>query len=394
MKIELNLNINTDTDTDTDTGIEEWFTEEIWTKIFPYIKCSSVWTHDNQPFWRYSDFLESIKYMNNHYKEDFHGFIDSDNLLTNKLEMASFLANFHQETGDPSIEAPYPWSYPKREKKGYSYEGHAGGGLAVMEGCSAQVVLDDPTPSSVMKKSIPLSDLEKDIIGTDKESIKSIVASLKSINQPNFGLGMGTGSGVILKEHYQAVSDNGTLLKAGSLQEGDPRSYTCLGPYCQYGGRGAIQLSYNYNYTDCSLALFDDFRLVQYPNLVITTDREKFNGFPFYFGFPGPYLNGANKLPREIERTTPPARRLAFITCLWFWMVPRSGRKISCHYSMINWKTYGITSCNMIINNQSGCSPSWAYNKILYYRRICKIFNIPDDIVESSIVCPVNKEVI
>ncbi len=389
MKIQLNLNIQRKKSQE-----KEWFTEELWSKIFPYIKCSAVWTHDTEPFWRYSDFLESIKYMESHSNRDFHGFGNSGDLLTDKLELASFLANFHQETGDPSLEVPYPWSYPKKEKKGYPYEGHAGGGLAIMEGSSAQVVLDDPVPSSDMKKTISLSNLEKDIIGTDKNLIKSIVPSLKSINQPNFGLGMGTGSGVILKEHYQAVSDNGTLVKEGSSQEGNSRNYTCSGPYCQYGGRGAIQLSYNYNYTDCSLALFNDLRLVQYPNLIITTDREKFNGLSFYFGFPGPNLNGANRLPEEIANSTPPARRLAFITCLWFWMVPRSGRKISCHYSMVNWKTHGITSCNMIINNQSGCTTSWAYNKILYYRRICKIFEIPDDIVQSSIVCPPNKEAI
>lgn len=387
MKLTLNLTLKKKTN-------ENWFSEELWTKIFPYIKCSSVWTHDNEPFWKYSDFLRSIEYMNKHHNVDFHGFVNSGDLLTDKLEMASFLANFHQETGDPSLEVPYPWSYPKNEKKGYIYEGNAGGGLAIMEGSIAQVVLDDPIPHSDIKKSINLTSLEKEIIGTNNDVIKSIIPSLKSINQPNFGLGQGTGTGAILKEHYQAVSDNGTLLKEGSVQEGDPRNYTCNGPYCQYGGRGAIQLSYNYNYTDCSLALFDDLRLVKYPNLIVTTDRIKFNGLPFYFGFPGPNFNGANRLPFDIENTTPPARVLAFLTCLWFWMVPRSGRKISCHYSMINWKTHGITSCNMIINNQSGCTKSWAYNKVLYYRRICKIFDIPDDIVDVSITCPPNKEAI
>lgn len=359
-----------------------WFTEELWEQIFPYIKCSSVWTHDKEPFWRYSDFIESIKKTPE--------FANSGDLLTDKLEMASFLANFHQETGDPSIEAPFPWSFPKNVKTGEVHEGPAGGGLAIMEGAIAQVILDDPVPDSQIKRTVKLSKKEMEIIKTGNNTIKSIVVSLTQINQPGFGLGTGTGGGAVLSEHYAAVSDNGTINTAQTVPSENPRDNQCFGPYCQYGGRGAIQLSYNYNYTDCSLALFGDLRLVQYPNLIVTTDRDKFNGLPFYFGFPGPNLNGANKLPESIEKTTPPARQLAFMTCLWFWMNPRSGRKISCHYSMLNWKTYGITSCNIIINNQSGCTPSWASNKIVYYRRICKILEIPEDIVNMSIICPAN----
>lgn len=353
----------------------DWFTEDLWIKCFPYIKCSSVWTHDNKPFWTYEDFIKSIEYMKS-------GFCDSKDHLTNKLEMASFLANFHQETGDPSLETPYPYLYPKKDKKGEP----SGGGMAIMEGAIAQIIIDDNIPQNDIKRTVEFSVPEQLYTGINKSSIKSIVSSLKNINQPNFGLGIGTGSGVVLGQ-YKAVTDDGTLV------DNYDSSYICNGPYCQYGGRGAIQLSYNYNYNDCSLALFGDLRLVKYPNLIVTTDRDKFNGNSFYFGFPGPNKNGANKLPEEIINTTPPARQLAFITSLWFWKNPRSGRSISCHYCMVNWKTHGITSCNMIINNQSGCQESWASKKIEYYRRICKIFNIEEDIVNKSIICPVNKEV-
>lgn len=354
---------------------QHWFNEELWTKCFPYIQCSSVWTHDNKPFWTYTDFMESIKL--------FPEFCNSKDQLTNKLEMASFLANFHQETGDPSMEAPYPYSYPKNQKTGEDYEGPAGGGLAIMEGGIAQVILDEAQiPVNEIKRTIKINKEEQKYIGTKNQEIKSIVSSLKTINQPQFGLGQGTNGGAVLGAYY-AVTDDGRLVNDTNSKE------TCNGPYCQYGGRGAIQLSYNYNYSDCSMALFNDLRLVQYPNLITTTDRNKFNGNPFYFGFPGPNKGGANKLPEEILSTTPPARRLAFMTSLWFWTTLRSGRKVSCHYCMVNWKTHGITSCNMIINNQSGCQESWASKKIQYYRRICKIFGIDPNVVEQSIICPV-----
>lgn len=363
-------------------------TEEEWVKIFPYAKASSVWTHDGEPFWTYSDFMKSIDYINSH--ETLKGFCNSGDYLTDRLEMASFLGNVHQETGDPSIEVPYPWSYPKNFPQGGATDGPAGGALSIMEGVSPQISLGPPGVGE-LTSSNTLSDLEKDIIKTNEETIGSSINSLAGLNQSGFGLGTGTGGGAVFQEGLFSVADDGTLWGNSILPKPSTtdRHYACLGPFCQYGGRGAIQLSYNYNYSWCSKDLFGDYRLVQYPNLITTTDRVNFNGKPFYFGFPGRNAGGENRLPKEIEDTTPPARQLAFITCLWFWMTNRSGRDISCNYSMKNWKTHGITACNLIINNQSGGEKgSWASKKIDYYRRICKIFKIPKDIVEQSIVLP------
>jgi hypothetical protein len=177
--------------------------------------------------------------------------------------------------------------------------------------------------------------------------------------------------------------------------------------YIQYGGRGAIQLSYHYNYTFISIELFNDYRIVRYPNLLITTDRDTWNGFPLMFGFPGPNPDGRNKLPDYIARTTPPARILAWMLSLVFWMKPRSGRWMSCHTAMQKPFEYGITTANQIVNNQTGCAwnkpydymnkthrdtiykqLNWASKKNVYYIRICKILGFDIDTIKRSIVCP------
>lgn len=339
--------------------------------------------------------MESIDYINNHDK--LKGFCNSGDYLTDRLELASFLGNFHQETGDPSISSPYPWSYPKNLPLGDDTDGPAGGALSIMEGVAPVMVLGDGKVPYILKSANKLTKQEQDIIKTNETVIRGYVSSLDSVNQPGFGLGSGTGGGAVFQDGLFAVSDDGTLWGNDILPKPSiaDRKYACLGPYCQYGGRGAIQLSYNYNYTECSRDLFDDMRLVKYPNLIVTTDRKRFNGKPYIFGFPGPNPKGNNRLPKDIEDTTPPARQLAVITCLWFWMTDRSGRDISCNYSMRNWKTHGITACNLIVNNQSGESPgSWASKKIDYYKRICKIFKIPDDIVQQSIIFPAHKDAI
>lgn len=384
MKITLTLNIKPS---------DSLFTEDEWVEIFPYHKISAVWAHDNKPFWTYEDFMRSIEYINKH--EKLKGFCNSGDYLTDRLELASFLGNFQQESGDPSIMSPYPWSYPKNLPEGKVTDGPSGGAFSIMEGVAPTMVLGDDKIPYVLKSTVKLTKKEQDIIKTSETVIRGYVSSLTGINQPGFGLGSGSGGGAVFQDGLFSVSDDGTLwgndiLPKPSISD---RKYACLGPICQYGGRGAIQLSYNYNYTWCSKDLFGDYRLVQYPNLITTTDRKKFNGKPFYFGFPGVNPGGDNQLPKEIEDTTPPARELAFITGLWFWMTNRSGRDISCNYSMKNWKTHGISSCNMIVNNQSGEIPgSWASKKIDYYRRVCKIFKIPDNIVDQSIVFPAHKD--
>ncbi len=391
--------------------ISKIFPQDLWEFIFPYSKASSVWTHDNLPFWTYRDFLLSIEWMNSHNNNLFHNFAsDSSDDLINLLELAAFLGNFHQECGEPSLSVPYPWSYPPVSPKGLPSDGPAGGCLGILEGTVGEIYFTPPPfPVYRISKPLPLSNIEIQTIGTGDTSIGGYLRSLTQLNQPQFGLGTGTGNGVVFMDSYVAVSDDGTLwgtkptnTKVGNVidpvhlpTDGNIRKTTSKAPYSQYGGRGAIQLSYNYNYSDCSIALFDDYRLAKYPNLIITTDRYNWNNEPFYFGFPGPNENGQNQLPIDILHSTPPARQLAFITCLWFWMDnKRSGRTISCHNCMLQPFSFGITSTNMIINNQSGCtSGTWAFNKLLYYKRICKIFNIPSDIINQSIVCPVNNSV-
>lgn len=392
-------------------NISSWFTKQHWETIFPYAKASAVFTHDGEPFWRYEDFIASIEWMNNHPNPIFHGFgTDSSDNIINILEVCAFSGNFHQETGDPSISVPYPWGWPKVEPSGQTWEGSAGGALGILEGAIAQPFLGS-LPTIKAERTGPtlqLSSTEKKVIATPENTITGVLTSMIQLNQPQFGLGTGTGNGAVFQPGLVAVSDNGTLWgdeprdtkfsvrpTSEYKQSTTDRNYSALGPYAQYGGRGAIQLSYNYNYSDCSMALFGDYRLAKYPNLIITTDRENFNGNSYYFGFPGPNPNGNNQLPYWIKASTPPARMLAYITCFWFWMDRnRSGRKISCHECMLKPYTHGITGTNMIINNQSGCSSGWAANKNLYYKRICKILGVSEEIINKSIVCPPNKEVV
>ena len=378
-------------------SIDSWFTKELFEKIFPYAEASLVFTHDQKPFWDYISFINSIKWMNEHKDTRFHNFCSES-----KYELAAFLANTHQETGDPSLKIPYPWLYPPAPQKTGPEYGDAGGLLSIMEGCSAMIA---PHPSNAsspftgdLNSTMPLTSNTRKLIGLNDSDIISVcVMNLNGINQPNFGLGAGTGGGVVFQDGLAGVSDDGTLYGDNCKDKDvkpskecipsttDPK-YAALGPYAQYGGRGAIQLSYNFNYTSCSLELFGDYRLVRYPNLIITTDRLNFNGKPFYFGFPGPNKNGNNQLPKNILDTTPPARMMAWISTICFWMLPRSGKKISCHECMLNPTKYGITSVNMIVNNQSGCTPgTWAANKNKYYIRICNILGI-DPL--PTIICP------
>jgi hypothetical protein len=383
--------------------------EKDFTTCFPYHKASSVFAHDSEPFWRYSDFIQAINWLNDHPNSVFHNFgTDSQDDIINLLEISAFLGNFQQECGEVSLEIPYPWSFPKAIKKNEKQEGPAGGALAILEGANAEVILGQSTISGMLNgPKMNLTEYEKSIIQTNETTIQGIVRILTTMNQPQFGLGTGTGNGVVFQENLVGVSDDGTLW--GTVNERNTnlgyinpvseykleptnRKYASLGPSSQYGGRGAIQLSYNYNYTECSLALFGDYRLVKYPNLIITTNRETFNGNSFYFGFPGPNENGNNQLPQFIKDTTPPARILAWLVCFWFWMDPnRSGRKISCHKAMLSPYTIGITTVNAIINNQSGLiEGSWASKKIEYYKRIARILNVPNDNTLQSIVNPPN----
>jgi hypothetical protein len=381
-----------------------WFSKEMWETIFPYYKASAVFTHDGEPFWRYEDLIGAIDWLNKHKNPVYHKFATehTDNNI-NMIELASFLGNMQQETGEPSITAPYPWGWPAVLPKGEKWEGSAGGLLGILEGVIAEVYFGDKPPAyktELASPPIKLSATEKKVLGVEDDYMGGSIRNLGQMNQLQFGM---PNAGAVFQDNLVAVSQDGTLY--GNAPENEivgkvyPTSmidrndktnpkFNSLSPVSQYGGRGAIQLSYNYNYTDCSLALFGDYRLVKYPNLIITTDRENFNNKPFYFGFPGPNIDGNNPLPQWIKDTTPSARQLAIITCLWFWMDRnRSGRTMSCHQCMLDPTKYGIAGCNLIINNQDGFAPmSWASKKIDYYRRVCKIMGINN--YESTIVKP------
>jgi hypothetical protein len=384
--------------------VKDWLTQELFEKIFPYYKGSSAYSHDGQPFWSREALFDSIDWLNGHPNSAYHGFGESSDIITNKYEVAAFLANTHQETGDPSLSIPYPWAWPKPADRNGPEYGSAGGLLAIMEGVCASVGTfpknGNPPFKGVLNGKMELNSHEKYLIGTDDDMISGVVMGLNPVNQLSFGLGAGTGGGVVFQPGLCGVSDDGTIY--GDEPRGDTsivrpssevigksktdRKFACLGPYCQYGGRGAIQLSYNFNYSDCSIDLFNDYRLIRFPNLIVTTDRIKFNGMPEVFGFPGENEKGNNQLPKNILDTTPPARMMAWLTCLWFWMIPRSGRQIGCHEAMMKPEKYGITSVNIIVNNDSGCrNGTWAWNKNRYYERICAILGLP---VQKTIVCP------
>ncbi len=376
--------------------VKSWFTQEHWDKIFPYADLSAVYCPtDKKPFWTYQDFIASIEWMDNVPDARFHGFGTSADILTNKLEVAAFLGNYQQETADPSITAPYPWLYPKAGEIQGPEKGPAGGGLCVIEGLAPLVVAhkkgtSSPFTGTLMTTMTTFRDTVKKTIGLrDDDVISCVIKDYNSVYQPNFGLGIGTGTGAVFQPGLVAVSDDATLYGDQPRSTKDiikpvkelvrstsDRKFACLGTYCGYGGRGAIQLSYNFNYSDCSIDLFKDYRLVKYPNLLVTTDRDTWNGVPSVFGFPGTNEGGKNKLPDDISATTPPARILAWTTCFWFWMIPRSGRSISCHQCMLP-PYKNITMTNLIVNNQTGLVPgTWAEKKLLYYKRICDILGI------------------
>lgn len=378
-------------------SVESWFTKNTFEKIFPYAATSIIYTHDSKPFWTYESFIESIRWMNIHKDKRFHNFCNNKNDAINKLELAAFLANTHQETGDPSLKTPYSWWPVTQQKTGPEY-GPAGGLICIIEGCVPSISFLPVNTPNTTGTLVPLTQLSRNLICLDnKYNMYTNIANIHTSNQPGFGLGTGNPS---FNPGLVAVSDDGTLYgnnpKGNNITSIKPtsalvknlndRKYSSMGVYCQYGGRGAIQLSYNFNYSTISLELFNDYRLAQYPNLIITTDRLRFNNKSEIYGFPGPNPNGNNQLPKIISDTTPPARMMAWITAISFWMLPRSGKKISCHECMINPQKYGITCVNLIVNNESGCkNGTWASNKLEYYKRICNILQVD---FNKTIICP------
>ena len=352
----------------------DFFTRELFDEIFPYAAASCIFTGEKKPFWDYDNFIAAIKWTNCH--PDFRGFPSS------KDELAAYLANFHQETGDPSLSAPYPWLWPKIEGPSKS----SGGALNLIEGSSVFVQPLDTSDiiqnADILVHDIPLSKTARYCIMRDRKLKLAASLNTDGMLMPGFGLGTGSPSFGMYNVKLCAVSDDGTLhFSQPSIL--NTRSTSSGGVYCNYNGRGGIQLSYNYNYSDVSMELFNDYRLVKYPNLIVTTHRTRPDLIDSkIFGFPGPNPDGNNIPDKSVLDTTPPARMLAHITAIAFWMKPRSGRNISCHACMKD-PTYGITSVNIIVNNQSGLeSPNvWAAHKLMYYENICDKFGIKSNIV-------------
>lgn len=391
--------------------VNRWFTPVLFDSIFPYAVASSVYACDGQPFWRYADFVNAIGWLNMHPNRDYHGFGAGGAHTINQLEVAAFLANTHQETGDPSLLAPYPWAYPPITTDVGVAKGPAGGLLSVIEGSAPIISFPDANGACPFGgKVYNLSPTAAALVGTPKLCVG--VNSLATVKQAAFGFGAGTNTGCVMQPGLVAVTGNGTLY-GNNPQSINTAAWNRVQPFvanptgaalenpalacpsnqtsCQYSGRGAIQLSYNFNYTDCSMALFGDYRLAKWPNLLITTDRNNPTNLPgmtnidqntlnLVFGFPG-------GLPDEVKNTTPPARMLAWITALWFWMDKhRSGFSFSCHDAMQDPTHKGITTVNLIVNNDSGCqNGSWAWNKNQYYQRICGILGVD---WAGTIVCP------
>ena len=240
-------------------------------------------------------FISAVNWMNNHQNKQFHGF------GTTKLEVAAFLANVAQETGDPSLQIPYPYSWPKpAPRTGPEFNNSGAGGLTcLIEGCATALVTypqGTKCPvSGVIIKPITLTDFNRSLIGIDTGTIlAAYITDFKGVNQPGFGLANAT-----FQPGLAAVSNEGVLYTSS------PKTSETAKVFAQYSGSGAIQLSYNYNYSYCSMDLFGDQRLVKYPNLIVTSDRDTFNGFPEIFGFPGPNPNGANQLLSLIHISEP-----------------------------------------------------------------------------------------
>lgn len=276
--------------------------------------------------------------------------------------------------------------------------GSAGGGIQLLEGAQISHIVQSKDGEFSFPASLHVTDCKLNAVKPD----------LSKANQPAFGLlGLVSGipdrsipDGIETLKNMGAISSDGTLY-TGDIYDSfkkskfwdeswnkrnnynndcpigtnDMSKCSCLSGdiFCQYGGRGAIQLSYYYNYSQCSLELFGDFRLVVWPNLIIGTHNGKV----------------AIPIPAYVVEDTPSPEVLGWLTGVWFWMTNRSGYSFSAHDAMQ--KEYGITCANYIVNNQSGCSSTgWAHEKNVYFKRICKAFDITDNDIAANMECPLN----
>ncbi|CAE8586964.1 unnamed protein product [Polarella glacialis] len=412
------------------------FDQQAFDRVFPFATVSSVWTSNpydsrvvkGSPFWNYESFLTAIDIMEASPIPMFHGFASSNaDPKVNAMELAAFLANMQQETGEPALVVPktydlcllggsclkdgwcdatHPcpdgcsqkcimktqWSGqctctsgtewnatdkrcedpnkppvvidPTCNEANTVCNGPAGGAVNLIEGALVSAIMPSPAPAP-----FPFPAQLNQSCG-----MKAAAPQMKGADQPGFGLP----KCAFEETNSACVSSDGTLW-TGPI---DKSAFTpsrfwgaswnkqtqgwksaCQGQQtdkcicqngtigCQYGGRGAIQLSYWYNYNQASLDLFGDFRLIVWPNLIIGLEYGK-----------------VLEIPGDVLSDTPAPPVMAWLTCFWFWMTHRSGYSFSAHDAMQ--LGYGITCVNMIINGQAGCSPGeWATEKNVFFIR-------------------------
>lgn len=417
--------------------VSDWFLKELFDQFTPYAGISSIYADDGEPFYTFEDFMEAISIMDT-YPRPYKGFASSGTLEQNKREMAAFFANAAEEigTGSPApAKCPPPPPMQSRRNRYNSSRhnsrldntsGSLGSCVVITEGskpdfygsneeaCGANqqqvkntaagkinMGCDDfclsgvdfvPNPARMLNPPTLtdggcLFNIQKNAKGEPIDSGQSSYACVSSSGK----LWTGNPSDVASLITNPATKDLFTVntatkesLDACAANDKDCR---CLQDdfACQYIGRGATQLTGNINYTDCSLMLYKDLRLVKWPNLLITTDRtgatrennvymkqcimgghtqEQCNSM---FAFPG------GDLPPVILETTHSARVLAWLTSLFFWMdTARSGKTLSCHQAMLN-DDLGF-SCAAIIINGNGCTKDQP--KLLYYPILCDILKV------------------
>ena len=434
------------------TSLRSWFTQEKFDQITPSIGISSIYADDGKPVYTYTDFMTAVDNMNKLKYKDYHNFgTDSKVMDQNKREIAAFFANAAEEIGTGISTPPLnckaaPSIHNKTKRKTSANraakslnlsedikDGALGSCIATTEGalpvfygnntdtCSSgeTTIQNTATEQQTGCQTLCLTNVS---LTTNADRGLSPTATDVHLQGCDINLD-GLDSG---KAAYACVASNGQLWQGNpsildkliinpetkDLFLGDnikvatrdsllacpldDPSCRCLPNDfgCQYVGRGPTQLTGNVNYTDCSLALFDDIRLVKWPNLITATNRETSPSNEYIkmcvtkklgtlqecqssFAF-------SSSLPLIIKTTTPPARVLLWMTAIFFWMDKhRSVAQISSHDAMLD-DELGF-SCAANIINGNGC---YKAPKITYYPEICNILEVTPGKICKSINDP------
>ena len=323
------------------TPIKQWFTAEHFNKVFPYSFATSVFTPDGSPFYTYDGFMNAIAFLESLPNTKMHAFCTASNdQRINMNEMAAFLGNMQQETGDPSLVVPYPWHCPNTGTQTCVKDGDQCGGSgyvgptnccfsnskctssgAFYSGCQNQGGAPDGRKSGggiflvegvlELIQSTPLAN-NKPVNITNQTVSDALGCTTMYINggtiTPNTNRGLfftgnppkfaPTDGGCVMQGGYTCVSSNGTIYGDATYVDNQTSPYKNLFPVkvlhstcangdgscscvsddltCEYVGRGPTQLTGNINYQSCSLALFGDLRLIKYPNLLNTIDLNNY----------------------------------------------------------------------------------------------------------------------